>query len=135
MDDDELLSLDLGDDDNTIGQILLKIDFLHSEVGKLRSKYDRITTENAERISFAEKLDLPPPDSENGVEEMHMASQSTAAVVSQTGASSYVDVPVTSGNIDPSCFKAYKPVSTVHSFIFYVMSTPSILCIYLVCSC
>ncbi|XP_042065456.1 uncharacterized protein LOC121808967 [Salvia splendens] len=110
LDDDELLPLDLGDDDNSIGQILLKIDFLHSEVGKLRSKYDRITTENADRISFAEKLDLPPPDSENGVEEMHMASQSTAAVVSQTGASSYVDVPVTSGNIDPSCFKAYKPM-------------------------
>ncbi|XP_042038323.1 uncharacterized protein LOC121784224 [Salvia splendens] len=109
-DDDELLPLDLGDDDNSIGQILLKIDFLHSEVGKLRSKFDRITTENAERISFAEKLDLPPPDSENGVEEMHIASQSTAAVVSQTGASSYVDVPVTSGNVDPSCFKAYKPM-------------------------
>ncbi|KAL1543330.1 hypothetical protein AAHA92_20319 [Salvia divinorum] len=110
LDDDELLPLDLGDDDNSIGQILLKIDVLHSKVGKLRSKFDRITTENAERISFAENLDLPPLDSENGVEGMHMASQTTAAVVSQTGASSYVDVPVTSANISPSCFKAYKPL-------------------------
>ncbi|XP_057808350.1 uncharacterized protein LOC131022835 [Salvia miltiorrhiza] len=108
--DDELLSLDLGDGDNSIGQILLKIDFLQSEVGKLRSKFDRITAENAERISVAEKLDLLPPHSENGIEVTCIASQSTAAVVPQTGATSYVEVPVTSGSIDPACFEAYKPV-------------------------
>lgn len=115
--DDDLLSLDLGDGDNSIGQMLLKIDFLQSEVGKLKSKLDRITTENAERISLAEKLDLPPPHSENGIERTCIASQSTTAVVPQTGATSYVDVPVTSGSIDPTCFEAYKPVSSLHNII------------------
>lgn len=117
LDDDELLSLDLGDGDNSIGQILLKIDFLQSEVGRLRSKFDRITSENAERISVAEKLDLPPPHSENEIEGTCIASQSTGAVVPRTGSTSYVDVPVTSGSTDPACFEAYKPVSSLHNLI------------------
>lgn len=111
--DDELLSFELGDDDNSLAQILLKIDFLQSEVGKLKGKLDSIVRENAGRLSYADNLEFSPPHCENGIEGAHIASQSTG-VVPQTQATSYVDVPVTIGSIDSACFEAYKSVSSVY---------------------
>lgn len=115
--DDDLLSLELGDGDDTIGQLLLKIDFLQSEVGKLKSKYERITRENAEKISRFENLQFTPPHNENGIEETYIPSQSTGMAVPQTGEPSYVEVPVTSGSIESASFEAYKAVSTLHNFV------------------
>lgn len=107
--DDELLSFELGDGDNSVAQMLLKIDFLQSEVGKLKGKLDSIVRENAERLSYAANMDFSPPHCENGIEGAHIASQSTC-IVPQTQATSYVDVPVSSGSIGPACFEAYKSV-------------------------
>lgn len=120
MGDDDLLSLEFGDGDDSIGQLLLKIDFLQSEVAKLKSKYERITRENAERISLSEKLQLSSPHSENGIEESYIPSQSTGVAVPQSGEASYVEVPVTSGRIDPASFDAYKTVTTLHNFVSHI---------------
>lgn len=118
--DDDLLSLEFGDGDDSVGQLLLKIDILQAEVAKLKSRYESITRENAERISLSEKLQLSSPLSENGIEENYIPSQSTGVAVPQTGEASYVEVPVTSGCIDPASFDAYKTVTTLHSFVLHI---------------
>lgn len=110
---DELMSFELGVDDDYVAETLSKIDFLQSEVGKLKGKLDSIKMENADRLSFAENLDLSPPHSEPGIEGACMESQSTG-IVSHTGATSCVDVPVTSGSVGPACFEAYRSVSSVY---------------------
>ncbi|KAH6779713.1 hypothetical protein C2S52_010950 [Perilla frutescens var. hirtella] len=96
---DELLSFELGDGDNSTEQMLSKIEFLQLEVGKLQRKLDRITTENAERLSAAENLDVSPPHSEYGKEGAYISSQCTG-----------VQVPIASGSIGPACFQVYKSV-------------------------
>lgn len=110
MGNDELLPIELGDGpdgDDYLAWILFKIDFLQSEVGKLKSKLYSMAGDAVESVSFAENLDLPPPHSENGMDGSYIASHSTG--VPHTGATSYLDVPGTSGRIiGPACYEAYR---------------------------
>ncbi|KAL6495350.1 hypothetical protein OROGR_029913 [Orobanche gracilis] len=58
---DDLSSFIAGDGDNSLEGVLRKIEFLQSQAGRLRSRADRILTENAEKILFADNLSLPAP--------------------------------------------------------------------------
>ncbi|PIM99352.1 hypothetical protein CDL12_28153 [Handroanthus impetiginosus] len=57
----ELLSFKPGDGDNSLENVLAKIDSLQSQIGKLKSRVQRVMSENAEKFSWADSLSLPMP--------------------------------------------------------------------------
>lgn len=76
--------------------MLRKIASLQSHVGDLKTKVNKITRENAERLSFAESLNLSPPNDENGTEGTYISSQTTSMVPPQTN---HTDFPIPNGSI------------------------------------
>ncbi|CAA0842738.1 Unknown protein [Striga hermonthica] len=58
---DDLSSFVAGDGDNSLEEILRKIELLQSQAGQLRSRVNRVIQGNAEKFHFVEELDLPMP--------------------------------------------------------------------------
>ncbi|KAL6569301.1 hypothetical protein OROMI_013815 [Orobanche minor] len=58
---DDLSSFIAGDGDNFLEGVLRKIELLQSQAGRLRIRVDRILSENAKTIFFADNLSLPAP--------------------------------------------------------------------------
>ncbi|XAR54184.1 hypothetical protein NMG60_11029209 [Bertholletia excelsa] len=56
---DELLLREFGDGDNPLEQVLWKIGIVQLQVSKMKTRLQKVMTENAENLSFAEKLSLP----------------------------------------------------------------------------
>ncbi|KAK4397395.1 hypothetical protein Sango_1576100 [Sesamum angolense] len=58
--DDEMLCDETGNDDNSLEHIFRKIEFLQSQVGKLKSRVDKVMiSEKAETFPLTENLSLP----------------------------------------------------------------------------
>ncbi|KAI3449058.1 hypothetical protein Pfo_005723 [Paulownia fortunei] len=58
---DELLCVETGNGDNFLEHIFRKIEFLQSQVGKLKSRVDMVTSENGGKFSSADNLSVPIP--------------------------------------------------------------------------
>lgn len=68
-------------------------------MGDLKTKVNKITSENAERLSFAESLNLSPPNDENGTEGTYISSQTTSILPPQTSLTNHTDLPIANGSI------------------------------------
>ncbi|KAL0464571.1 UNVERIFIED_CONTAM: hypothetical protein Slati_0344700 [Sesamum latifolium] len=115
---DELLSIAPGDGDNSLEHILGKIDYLQSQVGKLKSRVDKVMHENAGKLSCMEDLTLPmacnasPPNSGDRMAVgTYIASQLISeysmgnALVPESAVTSQGDVvPDANGSKDHACF-------------------------------
>ncbi|KAL8495660.1 hypothetical protein ACS0TY_019682 [Phlomoides rotata] len=104
-DNNDLLSLEPVDDDNLVENILRKITSLQSHVGNLKTKVNKIMSENSERLSFAESLNLSPPDNENGIEGTYISSQTTSILPPQTN---HTNFPVPNGSIGRARHKSVE---------------------------
>ncbi|KAL0397689.1 UNVERIFIED_CONTAM: hypothetical protein Scaly_0217300 [Sesamum calycinum] len=115
---DELLSIAPGDGDNSLEHILGKIDYLQSQVGKLKTRVDKVMHENAGKFSCTEDLTLPmacnasPPNSGDRMAVgTYIASQLISeyslgnALVPESAVTSQGDVvPDANGSKDHPCF-------------------------------
>ncbi|XP_011089646.1 uncharacterized protein LOC105170520 isoform X2 [Sesamum indicum] len=115
---DELLSIAPGDGDNSLEHILGKIDYLQSQVGKLKSRVDKVMHENAGKFSGTEDLTLPmacnasPPNSGDRMAVgTYIASQLISeysmgnALVPESAVTSQGDVATdANGSKDHACF-------------------------------
>ncbi|KAK4414606.1 hypothetical protein Salat_2873600 [Sesamum alatum] len=115
---DELSSIVPGDGDNSLEHILWKIDYLQSQVGKLKSRADKVMHENAGKFSCTEDLTLPmacnasPPNSGDRMAVgTYIASQLISeysmgnALVPESAVTSQGDVvPDANGTKDRACF-------------------------------
>ncbi|KAL3814994.1 hypothetical protein ACJIZ3_016262 [Penstemon smallii] len=71
---DDLLCLESGDGDSSFEQVLQKIEYLQSRVGKLKNKAEKVIDENVVDISYLENLVLPMPS-----KALISSSQSTSS--------------------------------------------------------
>ncbi|KAL0425768.1 UNVERIFIED_CONTAM: hypothetical protein Sradi_1111600 [Sesamum radiatum] len=115
---DELLSIAPGDGDNSLEHILGKIDYLQSQVGKLKTRVDKVMHEMLEKFLCTEDLTLPmacnasPPNSGDRMAVgTYIASQLISeyslgnALVPESAVTSQGDVvPDANGSKDHSCF-------------------------------
>ncbi|KAG8363439.1 hypothetical protein BUALT_Bualt19G0022700 [Buddleja alternifolia] len=72
---DEPLCLETGNDDIFLQHIFQKIGFLQVQVGQMKSRVDKLTSENVEKLSCTDNLSMPTPC--EGLIDLHPDNEET----------------------------------------------------------